>query len=221
MEQKKMNTAAKSHDQLVKNLIPSVVMPLLQAQYPEKTFEHKTRIYLREYVPAHYQLSNPNSFICPDGGVVLADGVPVLICEAKKQGTNDCRLEAGLPRQSVGNAIERMHKNLNELREYMNRYDHFPYLVFCTGCDFQSGSQNVIDKLSTATHYSPFNQLHVIDKPRSTIVEKRTFFFAEQRVKRASVFVQVEPYEPQFIAKQCLAAVAQVLEHLGTEAEAH
>eukprot|EP01050_Picozoa_sp_SAG11_P005647 SAG11_NODE_405_length_9736_cov_5.776486_13_plen_215_part_00 len=196
------NAEAKQFDQMLKRLIPETVLPRLRQMYPEYEWDHVTRVYQRDYVymtNPSYVPSNPNSHIAPDGGVVLCNCIPVLITEAKKQGTNTKRMQEGKKRQSRGNAIERAHKNFNELRFYTDFYDHFPYLVFCFGCDFVPGS-STIDRLAAMTCYDSYNTLHVIDSDSGS--------------KKASVFVQTEPYSADFIVNQCIEAVRQVIQHL-------
>ncbi len=55
----------------------------------------------------------------PDGGILAIKSnkdkdltYPILISEVKRQGTNDLRKSEGLRKQSKGNAIERLGKNL-------------------------------------------------------------------------------------------------------------
>ena len=67
----------------------------------------------------------PNTFMSPDGGIlsiISADGermFPVLITEVKNQGTNDLRAQEGLKKQAMGNAIERLGKNVIGFRAIM------------------------------------------------------------------------------------------------------
>ena len=107
------NAEAKQFDQMLKRLIPEIVLPRLRQMYPEYEWDHVTRVYQHDYVymtNPSYVPSNPNSHIAPDGGVVLCNCIPVLITEAKKQGTNTKRMQEGKKRQSRGNAIERAHR---------------------------------------------------------------------------------------------------------------
>ena len=81
--------------------------------------------------------------IQPDGGFVfweyMGKHVPILISEDKYQGSNDNRHINNLPKQATGNAIERAGKNINAVKPlFMNKYDIFPYALFCAGCDFHS-----------------------------------------------------------------------------------
>lgn len=77
-----------------------------------------------EYPDVSFATPLPTSSMRPDGGVVsMVDGEgadhPVLIVEVKNQGTNDARLAEGLPRQAMGNAIERLGKNVIGFRTAM------------------------------------------------------------------------------------------------------
>ena len=83
------------------------------------------------------------TFINPDGGFVFWEyngkNYPILISEDKYQGTNDNRFNDGLGRQATGNAIERAGKNINAVKPlFMDKYDVFPYALFCAGCDFHA-----------------------------------------------------------------------------------
>ena len=83
------------------------------------------------------------TYIQPDGGFVfweyMGKHVPILISEDKHQGTNDNRFNDGLGRQSTGNAIERAGKNINAVKPlFMDKYNIYPYALFCAGCDFHS-----------------------------------------------------------------------------------
>ena len=102
---------------------------------------------------------NPNSSIRPDGGIIEIkddDGNwrVVLVSEAKRQGTNIHRLMEGKEKQSSGNAIERMYKNIQEMKNYMISESYFPYLIFAFGADFTLESL-VIDVNGTQVSFEP------------------------------------------------------------------
>ena len=71
-----------------------------------------------------------------DNGIIKS--YPILLCEDKKQGTNDKRILEGKGKQAVGNAIERGAKNFTIISDYCFLCDHnfFPYVIFAHGCDF-------------------------------------------------------------------------------------
>ena len=73
---------------------------------------------------------------------------PILISEAKNQGTNDLRLQEGLTKQAKGNAIERLGKNVIGLRTALMRESIFPFVCFGYGCDFAPDS-SILDRVTT------------------------------------------------------------------------
>jgi len=62
----------------------------------------------------------------------------LLVCESKHQGNDLEKIRAGIKQGKnkdadlmvAGNAIERVHKNILEFRNYMLDEIHFPYIVF-------------------------------------------------------------------------------------------
>ena len=123
---KSINTKeAKIHDVQVKDVMEKVFQDL-KKKYPDQTFSLKKTISQSEIATRfnpHFKPSNPRSTIKPDGGILfLNDDIPLLSTEAKKQGTNTSRCENGLKKQAMGNAIERAHKNYNEIK---NLFDTF------------------------------------------------------------------------------------------------
>ena len=200
---------AKVHDVKVRDVMIKLHQDLMK-MYPEKKFRLesnlKQSIIAQRFNP-QYTSSNPKSTIRPDGGILYMNDEPILSTEAKKQGTNMKRCEKGLKSQAMGNAIERAHKNYNELKNLFDPYPYYPYLVFCYGCDFQKGS-SIVDRLSSMTYYDSFNTLHIKD----TIVEKSVGSLRLiERHKKASVFLQVMPYTFDFIYEKCLETVQIVI----------
>lgn len=77
----------------------------------------------------------------------------------------------------AGNAIERSHKNINEIRNIMVGEKYFPYILFLQGSNFltepvsvsrpdgrtvelrhDAGSLNRIDRLTAASYSMPINE---------------------------------------------------------------
>jgi len=130
------------------------------------------------------------SEIKPDGGIVdVKDSNGkwriVLVSEAKHQGKDIENITAGKlvgknKDQDImvaGNAIERSHKNISEIRNIMVDEKHFPYVLFLQGSNFLTesitvkfpdgrevelkytdGSLNRIDRLTAANYSLPINQ---------------------------------------------------------------
>lgn len=111
-----------------------------------------------------YKSQGKDSFVKPDGGIIyfLKDGkkYPILITEAKKQGTNDIRSLEGKSKQGKGNAIERAYKNHKELELFCKKLPVFPYVIFAYGCDFEEGS-SINDRLDAMTEYLPRNKIYI------------------------------------------------------------
>lgn len=155
---------AKNFESKLKNIQQPLLQKLKQ-NYPDIRFELKNQIVQKELheslkvsmLGGYYE---GNVFIKPDGGMILADGIPIYVGEAKKQGTNVDRALEGLPIQSAGNAIERAFKNLEEIKIIMENQCHFPYVIFAFGCDFNEGS-SIRSRLLAATRYSEFNKIYV------------------------------------------------------------
>lgn len=143
------------------NSVVPLVMEQLKEDYPEYNIEHHK--YIRKdsdfYDLDGYQLHNINANIKPDGGMITVNNCPVFFGEVKNQGTNHLRKREGLPRQSMGNGIERIYKNIVEISHIMKNYDIMPYVIFVQGSDFHRGS-SIIDRLSML---SPFNQIKMTE----------------------------------------------------------
>ena len=129
------------------------------------------------------------SKIKPDGGIIeIQDRNQqwrvVLVSEAKYQGKDLENIEAGVlvgknknqDLMVAGNAIERVYKNIDEIRNFMLDEYHFPYAVFLQGSNFatetiqvfkpdgsfveirhDSGAMNRIDRVTAANYCMPIN----------------------------------------------------------------
>jgi len=117
-------------------------------------------------------ISNPNSNIQPDGGILYAyfngNLKMIVSCEAKKQGTNNLRRKEGLDEQAKGNAVERTSKNYLELDQYLKKEEIFPYLIFISGDDFKKRSC-LRDRLTANNFQCSFNKLHIYKKDAGKI----------------------------------------------------
>ncbi len=187
---------AKMHD-LTVGEISKFVIKQLQEEYPQLTFQYKTSIRkeeindaLRKIDPELGQtLFVPNSSIRPDGGIIeVKDDSDewriVLVSEAKHQGKDIENIKNGLQvgtagnqdLMAAGNAIERSHKNISEIANFMLSESHFPYVLFLEGSNFlteivsiarpdgrtitleyNSGTLNRLDRLTAANYGMPIN----------------------------------------------------------------
>ena len=183
---------------------------MYQLKYPDHHFVlNKTIPQTRISKPfnSSYNPANIKSCIKPDGGILFMDGHPILSTEAKKQGTNDKRRSEGKNKQAMGNAIERAHKNYNEIKNLFDPYPYTSYILFGYGCDFVNGS-SINDRLSAMTYYDNFNILHIKDN----IIEKKIGDLKLiERHKKASVFLQVSPFTFDFMYDKCMEAIDVVI----------
>ena len=108
----------------------------------------------------------------------------ILVSEAKYQGKDIDNIKQGVlvgknsnqDLMVAGNAIERAHKNISEIANYMLSESHFPYVLFLEGSnfltqnitiqrqdgrtvtlDYTSGTLNRLDRLTAANYGLPLN----------------------------------------------------------------
>jgi len=178
----------------------SRLIPILEEEYPSVEFFWKKKITKSEIVAkvnpkVTYNPEVENSFVSPDGGVVFVkyegEEYPILISEAKKQGTlffkEDGALRDNLTEKQVelalsgkdqtrGNAIERAYKNIDEFKLYCESLNYFPYVLFACGKDFESGS-SILDRLDAMTRYEPRNVNYVADLPQKVTAYVQDEYF--------------------------------------------
>ncbi len=153
----------------------NLVLQKLRRKYPDIRFRYRkkiTKLEINSVLASINQdyakyVSNTSSFIKPDGGFIeihTYEGWKViLVSEAKKQGTNDRRVKKGFSFQAKGNAVERIFKNINEIRNYLKPEKIFPLVLFLCGCDFKSGS-SIIDRLTSSNCHCLPNKLYIYKK---------------------------------------------------------
>ena len=160
-----------------------------------------------------------DSKIKPDGGVIeVLDKDKrwriVLVSEAKFQGKDIENIKGGTlvgknknqELMVAGNAIERVYKNINEVRNFMLDEYHFPYVVFLQGSNFATetiqvyrpdgtlveikhdvGSLNRIDRVSAANYCMKINKNYC-----------KNIFIAHSKssvmLQAASIYARCEPW---------------------------
>ena len=156
------NESALQHERKLQESVLKIKSEL-ESMYPELKFTHGKKLYLSEIVEKLGKTFTPASkkpYVDPDGGLLFIEWngteYPVLISEAKKQGSNDVRLKKGLKIQSRANAIERAYKNALAFSQYNEKLDYNPYVIFACGCDFDKDS-SIIDRLWHLTRFEPMN----------------------------------------------------------------
>ncbi len=187
---------AKLHDITV-GKISHLVIGQLEKDYPQLSFKFKTSIKKEEINQALREIDSelgqtlfvPSSSIKPDGGIIeVKDDNDnwriILVSEAKPQGKDIENIKAGKlvgknknqDLMVAGNAIERAHKNISEIANFMLSESHFPYVLFLEGSNFltetiaiqrpdgrivtleyNSGMLNRLDRLTSANYGMPIN----------------------------------------------------------------
>ena len=186
---------AQIHDKSV-NSFSKAVFETLKKDFPNLEFRFRNSIDKKEI---NEKLNSVDSrlgvtifvekaSIKPDGGIIEVKDDNwriVLVCEAKHQGKDIDNISKGVlvgknsdqELMVAGNAIERSHKNINEIRNIMIDEKHFPYILFLQGSNFLTepttvtkpdgtevilkhdvGSLNRIDRLTSANYSLPINQ---------------------------------------------------------------
>lgn len=161
-----------------------------------------------------------DSSIKPDGGIIEVQDKEqqwrvVLVGEAKYQGKDVENIEAGVlvgknkdqDLMVAGNAIERVYKNINEIRNFMLDEYHFPYAVFLQGSNFttetiqvfkpdgtfveirhDSGAMNRIDRVTAANYCMPINNNYC---KNIFITHKNSSIM----LQAASIYARCKPWE--------------------------
>jgi len=158
----------------------------------ELKLTHKKRWELREIVDrlkgdfpeVEFYAPPKNRYMDPDGGVLSIsdhDGTefPILISEVKNQGTNDLRAGEGKKPQAMGNAIERLGKNVIGIRTAMLSEGIVPFVCFGYGVDFKEGS-SIRDRVATIAMFGRLNEVSVVNSGDSERFNRGSFFFRKK-----------------------------------------
>ena len=187
---------AKEHDSEVGKISKKVITEL-KKEYPYLSFRYRKSIDKKEINEALKKVDDylgqtlfvENASIIPDGGIieVLDDNNEwrvVLVSEAKHQGKDIENIKKGVlvgknndqDIMAAGNAIERSHRNISEIANFMLAESHFPYVLFLEGSNFltktlhikrpdgrvvtleyNSGMLNRLDRLTAANYGMPID----------------------------------------------------------------
>lgn len=190
------NDDAKKHDHEVYNT-STITKKRLEEEFPKLSFRYRRSISKKEINDALQKIDKelgqtlflPNAEIRPDGGLIeVLDDYGhwrvVVVSEAKYQGKDIENIKAGKlvgknndqTLMAAGNAIERAHKNIDEIANYMLAESHFPYILFLEGSNFltqdvtvtkpdgsqytityNNGTLNRLDRLTAANYGMPIN----------------------------------------------------------------
>jgi type II restriction enzyme len=152
----------------------------------------------RDFPDVRFHEPHKNRWLEPDGGVlsiVDKEGCPhvVLISEVKNQGTNDERAKKGKKKQAMGNAIERLGKNMIGFRAAMLSESIVPFVCFGYGYDFKDGSY-ILDRVRTIAMFGPLNEICLMNEGEAGQFNRGSFYFREKpwtKKNMADVLYQV------------------------------
>jgi len=187
---------AQDHDKKVSD-ISKVALQYLKGEFPKLKFRYRKSILKEEINQALAKIDNElgqtlilkTAKIIPDGGLIeVKDDNDVwrvvVVSEAKFQGKDIDNIKAGIKvgknndqdLMAAGNAIERAHKNVCEIANYMLAEAYFPYILFLEGSNFMlnditikrpdgtnytlhydNGTINRIDRLTAANYGMQLN----------------------------------------------------------------
>jgi type II restriction enzyme len=200
-----INLTSKKQETVLGDALEDTVTGLLQEFQVE--LHHQPDWLLRDIVETlraefpDVPFADPQerSHMRPDGGILfLVDHEggrhPILIVEVKNQGTNVLRAAEGKARQAIGNAIERLGKNVIGFRTAMLREGIMPFVCFGYGCDFDETGPNVLDRVITIAMFGPLNEVSVVNLGDGGLFNRGSFFFREDewtRDEMAEVMLEV------------------------------
>ena len=187
---------AQVHDKEVSNT-SMIVMNRLSEEFPMLTFRYRKELSKKEINEALKKIDNylgqtlfvENAKIIPDGGLIEVkddngNWRVVVVSEAKHQGKDIENIQRGVlvgknrnqDTMVAGNAIERAHKNISEIANFMLGENYFPYILFLEGSNFltenvnvtrpdgreviltyNSGDLNRLDRLTASNYGMPIN----------------------------------------------------------------
>ncbi len=170
----------------------------IAATFPDLRIDFDHKIAVSEMIAQIKKKNLRNEFdlrfaersIIPDGGALFLTDTktglrrPLLIAEVKRQGTNDARVREGEKRQSTGNAIERLGKNLTGIRAMMCHEKITPFICFGWGCDFAEDELTVLSKVSMLNEFYPLNKTYIFKRDGSAdsnFFSPVSLYFREKR----------------------------------------
>lgn len=188
-----INATSKRQESAIIRALQRVVDEISQKFGARISLVHENQWYLSDIVTElqhtfpdmdfYYHLDR--SSMRPDGGILYIQGkpddirtYPILISEVKHQGTNDLRIREGLPKQSAGNAIERLGKNVIGLRVALMKENIFPFVCFGYGYDFMEGSY-ILDRVSTIAMFGRLNTTYLHNEENGRF-NRGSFYFREE-----------------------------------------
>lgn len=241
--------AAQKHDLSIRE-VSAGVLAALAGEYPYLEFRQRNALSKTEI---HKKLSAidarlgqsifvTSSSIKPDGAITEVKDANgrwrvVLVGESKHQGNDIEKITAGemvgvkkdQDFMVAGNAIERVHKNILEVRNFLLDEKHFPYVVFLQGSNFaiksldlmrpdgrivklihNAGMLNRIDRVTASSYGRAINQ----NNCENIVVRAGG---REHMLQCASLYFQAEPWGVKEMAVIMLEVAKTAMNLLKTE----
>lgn len=188
---------AQQHDKKVYNN-SIIAMTILKEEFPKLNFRYRSELSKKEINETLQKIDKklgqtlfvPHARIKPDGGIIeVKDDSEhwrvIVVSEAKYQGKDIENIKKGKKvgkkndqiLMAAGNAIERAHKNICEMANFMLTESYFPYILFLEGSNFltqnvkierpdgslytisyDDGTLNRLDRLTAANYGMPINE---------------------------------------------------------------
>jgi type II restriction enzyme len=239
--------AAQKHDLSIGEVATGVLAKLAE-EFPNLEFRQRTSLSKKEINEKLRSFDSrlgqalfvESASIRPDGGITdvmdrHGNWRIILVGESKHQGNDVEKILAGVLQgknkdqdfMAAGNAIERMHKNVLELRNYMLDEKHFPYVVFLQGSNFatesfevtrpdgrvvkvvhDSGMLNRIDRVTASSLSREINQNYC----ENVIVKAGDF---DHRFQIASLYCKAAPWKAGEMAEVMLDVARTSLNVIG------
>lgn len=250
---------AKVHDLTVGEVSNGVVLQL-EKEFPQLTFRHRKSITKEEVNEALQKVDPelgqtlfvPQSSIIPDGGIIEVkddndNWRVVLVSEAKHQGKDIENIRKGVlvgknndqDLMAAGNAVERSHKNISEIANFMLAESYFPYVLFLEGSNFltktvnierpdgrivtleyNSGMLNRLDRLTSANYGLPINtnlcKNRFVQHKDKTIMLQATSIYTQgngerwDRRKMFDIMLEIAKTSLQMLGRDLFKQLTQV-----------
>lgn len=242
---------AQTHDADIR-VVASRISEALMQEYPRLKFRLRNSISKQEI---HRKLNSidprlgvklfvATASIQPDGRVleVLDKNNKwrvILVGESKHQGNDIQNILDGVRTGAMeaknqfimpaGNAIERVHKNIQEMKNFMLEENHFPYVVLLQGSNFavepvsvcwpggpeiqilpSDSNVNRIDRVTASNFGMEINQNHC----RNLVIEHP---FGKLMLQAASIYAQCSLFTPLQMFEICWETVLTSLDVLADE----
>jgi len=245
--------SAQEHDVSIRQVSSLVFSDIVEA-YPKLEFRIRNTISKKEI---NNYLKNidkrlgdtlyiKKSSIKPDGRIIeVKDKAEkwrvIFVGESKHQGNDIEKIEAGIMQGKnkdqlfmvAGNAIERVHKNIMEMKNFMLLEKHFPYVVFFQGSNFatesiniktpngkniklvhDSGSLNRIDRVTASSYAMPINQ----NNTENILIQNN---HNKISLQAASLYFQCFPWEARDMYKIIYETIQSSLQILAADLNDH